>query len=456
MKKFLSTAVALGMVAGLAATASALELKVKGKYVADGYYFNSGNGAAGDNGLFPWDMENTFRGTMLDGMEPGNDDWYEHTFRIDPTLIINDKVQVKGDIRLIDSNSVWGKQEDLQRFDGGGVRVNKIWLIYDSPVGKWEVGRRPAGAWMGDFVNSGTAADRIMWWAPKMDNFKAYAFLQKTEEQDGYWRGYVDIDGTTHPMDNQDNDYYEVAGGYVTEGVNAWLGLGWKADKTNDIGVLGSDTNMYRFKGYGDMAINEQFSLATEFDYKWGQTEYNAPGVSDMDISAFAFIASAMGNFGDLSASLHYAYISGDNDTTDDENNAYDVANGTGADFEPLYILTGSAANVLNGDRGANLVGTTVRQSGVHAIVALADFKTTEDLTLHGGIGWGQADDAPSGWDDAYGWEVDLGLAYKLYENLTYELHFGWWLVGDFAELGISDIETNDILMLSHHLSMKF
>ena len=25
-----------------------------------------------------------------------------------------------------------------------------------------------------------------MWWAPAMDNFKAYAFLQKSEERDGY------------------------------------------------------------------------------------------------------------------------------------------------------------------------------------------------------------------------------------------------------------------------------
>jgi hypothetical protein len=37
MKKFLSTAVALGMVAGLAATASALELKIDGKYTVDGF-----------------------------------------------------------------------------------------------------------------------------------------------------------------------------------------------------------------------------------------------------------------------------------------------------------------------------------------------------------------------------------------------------------------------------------
>ena len=432
MKKFLSTAVALGMVAGLAATASALELKVTGKYVADGYYINQGNGAAGGGGVFPFDDP-----------DADADSFYWHTFRFDPTLIINDKVQVKSDIRLVDSNSVWGAQDDLQRFDGGGVRVNKLWLVYDSPIGKWEVGRRPAGAWMGGFVNSGTAADRIMWWAPAMDNFKAYAFLQKSEEKDGYV-------GT---LENTDNDYYEVAGGYVAEGVNAWLGLGWKADKRNDIGDIGSSQDMYRIKGYGDFKVNDTFSLAAEFDYKWGQTEFNN-NAPDVDIKSSAVIVSGMGNFGDLSASLHYAYISGDN-SDPSENTAYDVANGMGADFEPLYILTGSACNILNGDLGPNLVGTAVRQSGAHAVVALADFKASEDLTLHGGLGWGQADEAPEMVDDAYGWELDLGLAYKLYQNLTYEVHFGWWAVGDFAELG-GLTKSEDVYLLSHHLSMKF
>ena len=444
MKKFLSTAVALGMVAGLAATASALELKVKGKYVADGYYFNSGNGAAGGGGLFPWDMEATFRGTPLDGMEPMNDDWYQHTFRIDPTLIINDKVQVKGDIRLVDSNSIWGSQDDLQRYNGDGLRVNKIWLIYDSPIGRWEVGRRPAGAWMHAFVNSGTAADRIMWRFPTSGGFKGYAFLQKSEEMDGY---YTDLD-------NNDNDYYEVAGGYDVEGVTAWLGLGWKADKTNDYGTMGSDTNMYRIKGYGDFTINENWTILGEFDYKWGDVDYNNPLATDRDIDAAAAMLGVSMNMGDISALFAWAYISGQDDSNDIT--AYDAKNGMGADFEPLYIMTGSAANVLNGDRGGNLVGSAARTAGANVLLATVDFKTTEDLTLHGGLGWGQADEAPAGVDDSYGWEIDLGLAYKLYENLTYELHFGWWLVGDFLELGYSDLQTQDILMLSHHLSMKF
>jgi hypothetical protein len=452
MKKFLSVAVALGMVAGVAATASALELKVKGKYVADGFYINSGFGIYG---VAPWDLENTtqdFRRnfgivtgvdlTVLgEELEPSNDDWYQHTFRIDPTLIVNDKVQVKSDIRLVDSNSVWGSQDDLQRFNGDGLRVNKLWLLYDSPIGRWEVGRRPAGAWMGAFINSGTAADRIMLRAPKMDNFKGYAFLQKSTERDAYTVNQL---GFNPLEDNADNDYYEVAGAYVSDMMNIWVGIGTQQDS----GL--ADIDMWRLKSAGDFTIGGANKLYYEFDIKTGEM-----GANDTDIQSSAFIAGWKGNFGNVSAHALYAYISGDN-SNDNEAGAYSISKGMGADFQPLYILTGQATNVLNGDRGANLLGTQVRTAGAHAIVALADFKVSEDLTLHGGLGWGQADEAPAGWDDAYGWELDAGLSYKLYQNLTYDIHFGWWAVGDFAQMGMDALETKDIILLSHHLSMKF
>jgi hypothetical protein len=440
MKKFLSTAVALGMIAGLAATASALELTVTGKYVADGYYINSGLGAAGGLGVAPWSGDNYT-----------SDAWYQHTFRIDPTLKINDKVTVKGDIRLINSNSVWGTQDDLDYGDGGGVNIKKLWLLYESPVGKWEVGRRPAGAWMHDFVNSGTSADRIMWWMPKMDNFKAYAFLQKSTEVDGY-DSYTTVtdpvtgdETTTYTgLDDNDNDYYEVAGAYVADGVTTWLGLGTAQDNG------AANVNMWRVKGYAKVDINKEFGVVTEFDWKTGDKGLNGA----TDINSQALMVAGTMNMGEISSMLGYAYISGDN-TADNEDTAYDRSHGMGDDFEPLYILTGSVANVLNGDRGASDVGTAVRTAGAHAIVALADFKASEDLTLHGGLGWGMADDAAAGFDDDYGFEFDLGLAYNLYQNLTYELHFGWWLVGDFATLA-GTRSTEDVYLLSHHLSMKF
>jgi len=458
MKKFLVAAAAFGLVAGVAASASALELKVDGKYQADGYYINSG---AGIYGVAPWDLEQTtqtfrqlvgiFAGIDLtaegQALEPANDDWYQHTFRINPTLIVNDKVQVRSDIRLVDSNSVWGSQDDLQRFNGDGLRVNKLWLTYDSPVGKLEVGRRPAGAWMNAFVNSGTAADRIMLWAPKMDNFKGYAFLQKSTERDAYAFPYGVL-GPYQPLDDDaDNDYYEVAGAYVADNMNFWLGLGTQQDNG------AANISMWRLKGYGDFTINDSNKLYGEFDWKTGDRGTN----SATDIDSSAWIFGWMGNFGNIAPSVHLAYISGQDNSAD--STAYSSSKGMGADFEPLYILTGQSTNILNGDRGASAVGTAVRTSGALALVALADYKVSEDLTLHGGLGWGTADETDwigPGVDDDYGWEANLGLAYKVYQNLTYAVHFGYWSVGDFAQLGMSNLETEDIVLLSHHLTMKF
>ncbi|MHB8809609.1 MAG: hypothetical protein ACYC9M_06310 [Desulfobulbaceae bacterium] len=466
MKKFLSTALALGVVAGLAATASAMELKVTGRYVVDGYYIDAGNGLAGkpNNGVVPFD---------LNGTEP--DSWYEHAFITNPDLIINDKITMKTEIRFIDRATVWGGQDDGSVDDGRNFSVDKAWLVYDSPVGKWEIGRRPAGAWQGAFVNSSTHADRIMWNFPVMAGFKSYIFTEKQIEQDGYKNLYTD--GNYIWLTNEENtdkDYYEAAAGYEVEGVKAWLGLGYLVNNNNDVDLsaptyvwYGSQSDMWRVKGYGEFNINQNFSLATEFDYKSGTVDSNHPLIADKDSDGLAFIASAIGKFDALSASLHYAYISGDDQSSGD-NEAYDAANGMGWDFEPLYILTGNATNILNGYRGANTVGSVVRNAGAHAVVALADYAVSEDLTLHGGVGWGMADepDQRIGFDalgrpimldvdDEYGWEFDLGLAYKLYTNLTYELHFGWWAVGDFAEVG-GLFNTEDVFLLSHHLSMKF
>ena len=175
---------------------------------------------------------------------------------------------MKSEIRLIDRATVWGSQDDTAVSDGGNFSVDKAWMVYDSPVGKFEIGRRPAGAWQGAFVNYSTKADRIMWNFPAMNNFKSYVFTEKQVEQDGYWGD----------LEDTDKDYYEAAGGYEAEGVKAWLGLGWKQDNIQDdaaFGLAQYDQNRYRVKGYGEFTINETFSLAGEFDYNWGDRDYD-------------------------------------------------------------------------------------------------------------------------------------------------------------------------------------
>lgn len=420
MKKFLSAAVAFGMVAGVAATASALELKVQGAYEAAGYWIDAYNDGA-------------------DPVEGGNDgDWYQHRFRLQPDLIVNDKIQVKSDIRLISSNTVWGSQDDLKTSNGENFNVDKLWMIYDSPVGKWEIGRRPGGSWGLDFVSSGSNADRIMWHFPTSGPLKGYAFLQKNEERD--ISGAFESDGPlVSGFNGEDSDYYETAMGYKTDAMTAYLGVGTTQDDS-------ADNNFWRVKGYGEFGAGP-VNIFSEFDYKFGDK-------ADIDYDSYALILGAKGNAGNISWMGAYFTMSGDSNSADNKNTAYDANHGTGDDFEPLYIMTGNRVNVLNGDLFGNQPNAA-RKAGVHGVVGSSDFKVSEDLTLHGALGWAMAEDAPAGFDDEYGWEANLGLAYKLYQNLTYELHFGYWFVGDFFEEA-GAVSTDDVMLLSHHLTMKF
>lgn len=457
MKKILASAAALGLLAGVATGASALELKASGKYQVDGFYINGGLGAAGGKGVSPWKDQDA-------------DDWWEHRMYVDADLIVNDKVKMKSQVRFIDKHSIWGSQDDGAITDGGGFEVKLMFLDYDSPIGKFQIGRRNAGAWGLDFVDSATHANRAFWYLPVPKPFQAYVFLQKDAEVDGY---AAPAGSVNFEADDSDKDYYEAAFGYKNDAINALLGYGKTLDKSTSFDTqttnaatgavttaYGKDVDMNRIKGFGTYKMGN-FTLLGEFDWKFGTTDPNQAGKPDVDTDAWAYFLAGQAKFGNLTTTLAYAHIDGEDKGAD--TTAYDKVKGTGGDFEPLYILTGSACNILNGDRnsttGVSAVGDAVRTAGVDALVLLADYKVSEPLTLHAGIGWGKADDTDtigSSVDDDYGWEIDLGIAYQLYKNLTYEVHFGYWMVGDFAKLGKSSTETEDVMLLSHHLTMKF
>lgn len=469
MKKILVSAAALGLMAGVATSAAALELKTTGKYEVDGFYFNSGAGAAGGGGVAPWNDATLARVLKAD-VKAEADDWWEHRMYVNADLIVNDKVKMISQVRFINKHSIWGTQDDGVITDGGGFEVKLMFLDYDSPIGKFQVGRRNAGAWGLPFVDSATHADRLFWYLPVPKPFNAYVFTEKQKEVDGYTGATLYNNGVLmSDGGDQDKDYYEAAFGFKNDAFNVLLGYGKLLDNSATANIqttdavtkavtttYGKEVDMNRIKGYGTAKFGA-FTLQGEFDWKFGTTDFNKVGVADQDKDAWAYFLAGQAVFGNLTTTLAYAHIDGEDKAAD--STAYDTDKGTGADFEPLYILTGSAANIFNGDRGANLVGTAMRTAGVDALVALVDFKVTEPLTLHAGIGYGMADNTDmigANVDDEYGWEIDLGVAYQVYKNLTYEVRFGYWMVGDFAKLGNSLNETEDVMQLSHHLTMKF
>ncbi len=451
MKKVLSTVAALGLVAGIATSASALELKVKGGYLLEGISVSNARGIVG--GLSGFDLPGQGL-AMNDSTYNATDAWFQHKFTIDATLKVNDAISVKSRIRLVDYATIWGKQDDTSVGNGSNFAVKRLWMIYKSGIGQWELGRRPAGAWEGEFVNNSTRADRIMWKSGKIlgDDFSMYAFYQKSREGDAYAVTVADliVNNTVNTAtDDADSDYYEVYGAFTGYGKTS-LAFGYARDRTFDQ----TKVDMYRVKSYGKYPFTDMLGLTYEFDYKWGDKEYNS--VKTKDISSFAFMTSLDANFGAATADFMYFYISGDSDSNDNDLDAYSSTNGTGNDFQPLYVLTGYQTSLLNNDRGStNEYGFAARTAGAHGLVASADFSASEKLAFHGAIGWAQAADEKTGFDSDYGWEIDAGASYKLLDNLTYNLNFGYLATGDFFKMG-TNASTNDITLWYNNISMSF
>lgn len=414
MKKILSAVAALGLVAGMATVAAAADLSVTGKYVVEGIYVsNAGDAADG----------RTIAGGANPFYETASDSFYMHTFQLLPTMKVNDSITMKSDIRFRKEARFGVAAEnggqDTAAGNISGVDFNKIYMEYASPIGKITVGRTPAGAWGTPFLDSATAADRIMW-APNMVSapWSVLLYTQKTLEADSQ-NGGNNV--------GQDTDQYHVGVGYSTDNTTVKLGVFNNRFQATDLNSTTYDLmGVFKFGG--------NYSLVADLVHVGGDvtatTSWDADGA----------LLMGTGQFDNLTASLAYVYASGEDTVSADTEALMANTGGLGKDFQPLYIFTGDAMHILNQDeKSGSGAGVAAANAGVHCYALMADYKVSDRLTLHGAIAYGEADETlayGANVDDSFGMEYNIGAAYKLVDNLTYEAHFGYVDAGDFFKLG--------------------
>ncbi len=448
MKKVLATVAALGLVLGVTANALALDKpgeqaevetttapvvaqptapgvalwSVAGQWVLAGAYLSPGEGNPA--------------GAHLTEPADSNDAWYLYSFKILPVLQVNDKIALKGELRFIDrcvSGTSCGSSASERDVD-----FKQLYMEWTSPWGKTRFGRTPAGAWGSKFNNNGTQGDRLMWW-PNMlpENWGALIFTQKLSEVD-----------TGTLTSDQDSDGYYIDLSYKA-GFGKTIGALWVARNATNAATEPFTSMQFRLGGnYTFDAISFEYEL----NYDFG--EQNATQDE-----------KALGLYGDLGYKMQdwklgflAFYASGDDNLADNDAEAFlGTARGTGIDFNPFQILTGDYMNILNGDNPlAPGIRSDVANAGVWAVQGYASFAMSPALSLSGYVGYAAANEEPTGYDSDYGIEAGIGMGYKLMDNLTYNAHFSYLFTGDFFKEGIPALETHDVYLLAHALSMKF
>ncbi len=455
MKKILSAVAALGLVAGVASSAAALDFSVSGTYSITGNYLSDSNGS----GLIV---------NETPGVDNAPDSYWMHTFQINPVMKVNDQITMFSQIRLAD-NSVWGNQTNgdvatspMGAVDSstGDVYVHQLYMQYMSPIGKFQMGRVSSGAWGTPFLDNDSRADGIKWWPSMLASgpWSTYFAITKNTEMDAQ---------TANTVANQDSDSYEGRVYYKDDALDAGIRYAY----TNNQTAAATDATRSTYGLYGVYKFSNYF-VATEIVHLDGSTDTDGvAAVAGGDPSAEAGLLEVGGQFDNLSVAAAYVYLSGDDNSSDRDNDAFAALNnGTGTEFTPLYILTGRGMGCLNADiNGAdNISGGAVATAGTHTFALLADYKASDRLSLHGAIAYAMADEETqsngaggytfgyAGRDDSYGWEYDLGAAYKLLDNLTYEAHFGYLDTGDFFNSSATANDATNVYILTHSLTMTF
>ena len=436
MKKVLSTVAALGLIAGLASTAGAVEFKMSGKYLVEGAYISDAAGTGLDV-------------TETAAAQNASDAYWLHTFEMKPTMKVNDKISMSGVIRLAD-DTFWGGQTggDSEGLSGtNDVYVHQLFMDYASPIGNMRFGRVQTGTYGTSFMDPNTRGNRVMLWPSALASgpWSTLFYIQKGTENT--------VAGTANAETDADSDAYVARLYYKTDTTDAGIHYGY----TNNMTTLTKSDRKNQLTAYGKYKMDNYF-LNAELNYLFGEVDNDAAATLDTDYNSWAGMLEVGGKFDALTPSLMYFYAQGDDNSADDELNANLGTGGTGDMFEPLYILTRRHTGMLNDDIFSGHTAT-LSNSGIHAIVASVDYAVSKDLTLHGAIGWAKADEVPVAstlQDDDYGWEYNVGAAYKLLDNLTYEAHFGYLDTGDYFNGNSTTDTTNNIYILTHSLTMTF
>jgi hypothetical protein len=136
--------------------------------------------------------------------------------------------------------------------------------------------------------------------------------------------------------------------------------------------------------------------------------------------------------------------------------NSDDISDSGSADLGPL-LITGLTSDILTDPVGSSGYGITNPKNATDIFAVSADFSATPDLSLHGAFGvtknrWSASLDP----DYNGSWEANLGVIYQLFNNIRYEIHFGYMETGDLFKERNTYTDEESIIMISNKLTMSF
>jgi hypothetical protein len=476
MKRFWFVLFPIWLVIAFSASAFAVDVKVSGSYYAAGMYQDKTTFLKNGYYLYYPNFNNPVSSTG----DPSTALYYQR-LRVQTDLIVSPSLKLV--TRFDAMKRIWGgprsapggpndTQSAATRAENENIGFDWAYVEYVSPIGMFDVGYMDDGGWGTVFSDSSVPQGMISW------------VVQKNE-----WIGFLQIlkindnsNTLKHSSTVTDNDTDKYQGGILYQGKQLDTGLlaiyyREASRRPNsvpgyDIGVTG---NVFVLEPYAIVKFGP-VKIQAEVDYAWGYIKADQINVltlgqdkrvdnlagwidATVDLKRFYFGGSA-------------AYVAG-NDWSKS-----DVIKGGfltgGMDWNPTLILfnnerqywagaipgnnlTSTYMNYITQDFGLNDTG----MYNAWFLQGRAGVRPIDDLEIMASVSYAVADSktlpgAPDAVSNVYGTEIDLIGTYKISNNLSYMLGFGYLFTGDFFKGYDPTTEVRDNYVIINKLTLTF
>jgi hypothetical protein len=464
MKKLLIGFLAVGLIMGFAMTASAQpNIKASGQYYVYGTYVDNqslikADGQARAN--IGQRMRMQFEIQIQEGLKL--------TTRFDAMERAwgqTGAVLTQNTTNTLTSNFLYTRPEQNISFERAYVTFNALYGVFD-------VGYQNSRAWgtcafCDDYDSDAAIHYRYMMgpWTFGLE-WEKRADASVTSWANGLYpaqqgEGSVAQGGTALGGTDNDHDIYHVYAIY--RWATGQAGLRYEFDRdasagripinttaTTPWGVLGTYTTTFHELAPYAQWTSGPFSLEGEFRYIWGKIDRDG-SATDIDRKGFSAYLSGKYAMGAYYGGLEFAWISGDDASTTDK---WEAGVAGGQAWDPLLMFGNywetKYHSVMGGAIGPN-------ESNLIMFKPFVGWKVNPQLEVVAQFAWLKADQKPTGYgSDDYGREFDIYANYKLYNNLTYTVGFGYFWTGDYFKGTNTSANLDDNFLLMNALNLTF
>ena len=456
IKRFLVVLFALGLIAAFSMPAAAVDVKFSGSYFVQGFYDD--NHSLGDED------------------ESSSSAFYAQRLRLKTIFQVTEGLRLTTRCDIMEK--VWGADRTAKgplygpEIDGSeyyddeeNIDFDRVYVSFNVPVGTFHVGYMAADSWGTVFGN----------------NYRTKAGI-KFVNTTGPWTTILhakkysegDIGDDENDESDRDSDEYDAAVVYTWGTGNAGLLYRYINDTGSEDSGTDNERKLARRLGpnatggdydirahvlspYAKAVIGPVY-VEAQLYYMFGDDALEwESGYAGKDQDADALSAYIMANvdLGQFYVGGQFAYVQGDDDPNDgDYEEGY-----SGNCWDPCLIFGSFWLNKWQGasgtDNGADYgVGGSVENALLYQI--FAGVKPIEKLNVRVSATYIEPDEEVNGNDDEYGTEFDITATYKIYDNLSYMVGFGYLCTGDYFEGNNNAGDTDDNYLVVNKLTLTF